>query len=951
MAAGTAHAQLISQPATSSGSLISSLHRQGTTTSRTSNGTEEIQVTGSHLANRATAEIAPITTITAQQLQNSSATNLEMALHNIPSMGFGGTYRTNVNAGGGSTCTDFRSMGVDRLLVLVDGRRVVSGPNGCANINAIPMEMVDRVVFLKDGASSLYGADAVSGVLNIILKKNYSGTTVNFNGGISGYDGDSPQATASITHGFNFDHDRGNITLNGTYNYQAPTLATNRPWALHSGIVMPGPGQPIPQSGSILTPGGAFYSMSGDPLFPGADGGGIYTNGGAGGPANSYRPFTPQDRYDYAKDTWMADQNQFESITANGRYDLTDHVQLYLLGTWTHTDTLAQLSGDPIANPSSEAANLPDAVIIPAGLPGNPFGQDVGWYSRPAGLGNRNQQYADDQYQITVGARGDIPHSNGWTWDLYYSFGKDVQTSSMPGSVNGVALEQALGFRQTGLPDSLDQGVYDPSVCSAAAGCALINPFSPATGISDQARKFITYNNGVSFSNEMRDVQLLLRNNHLFRMPYGPAGLAFGVEHRSLDAGSTTDLLNMNGYALNTVTNPTSGAYNATEVYGELSVPLLRDLPGAQNLAANVAGRFSHYNTFGETYNWSGGLIWSPVNDISFRVNYGTGFRQPTISDLYSGQQVSFQSAYDPCATDLIGTSANRMANCMSQGVPAGGINQTSADQVRALIGGNPKVQPEISRTYTIGTVIHPHFIPNLSFTVDYYHTSITHQIGTFPAQDLLDSCYDSAGLKGPTCSNLGSPARDASHQLLAFNDTTMNMGGLRTSGLDINGSYLYRIDPMNAINLGVDISDIIGYTAQNEPGQPYINFLGTDGPPQSPTSPGTFAIPRWKANANAAFTHGRWTFNYTMRFIDGMDYYPQSSYNAETTRFYHTNMVFYHDIMIMYHSNHFDVTAGINNVGGKIPQYFAIGQYWNTDTSVYDYMGRYYFLRTSTHF
>lgn len=926
-----AHAQIISLPGTTTGKAISNkASKKSDATVKTNGKDETITVVGTHLGAAETAEVQPVTVITSEQIQQSSSMTTGDVFAHIPSMGFSGN--TYSNAGG--SCLNIRSLGTARTLVLVDGHRMVNG-NGavdCPDVNSIVPAMIDRIEILKDGSSTTYGSDAIAGVVNIILKKNFTGTTLTANGGISEY-GDDQTAALTAAHGFNFMHDRGNFTIAGSYNYQAPMAADQRKWAMQEAKVNNPPGQEQ-YYGSQYGALPVYAALNGGaPLTPSSDGvaQSVISDGHGG-----YRPYKWSDNYDYSKDNQIIAEQQVGSLASTGHFDVNSNLQLYMTANYSHTHTVSAGTPMYIATPATTLTGNSGAMVVPAGEPGNPFGSDVALNQRMFGIGREYDYENIDYYQLTGGARGKLPHTGGWTYDFFFSYGKTTTSDKGTGRVNWRNMENALGFHQTGGAGSTE-GYYDPNLCANTAGCSPYNPFSGT--MSRAAANYISFDDVYPSAQEMRDVQFTVANKHLARLPYGPLGIALGVEHRSLNGYWHSSWQDQAGLNSNQVRGDTGGGYNVTEVFGELSIPLLRNLPAVKALNAEVSGRFSNYNTFGQAYNWHAGLIYAPTDDIKFRANIATGFRAPTIQDLYKAKIISLTGTRDPCAyistyPDAVqGTIAN---NCRAQGINPNTFKQTNGS-LKYETGGNVNLKPEISRTYTIGSIITPRFLPGFTATVDYFHTHITETIGYPSLSTELNGCYESTGLSSSYCSILNG--RDVNGQLYPVARLHENTGAFIEDGLDINASYQVPIDYNNTLTFGADIQDIMSYKAQSQDGQPLISYLGTDA-----------GVPKWVANGSATFTHGRWSLTYMLRFIDGFSYYPSSSYGPTVSEWWKTNQAWYHDLMLTYHGDIYSVTAGVKNLGGRAPNFYANGDY-NTSPGMYDYAGRYVYLKAQVHF
>jgi iron complex outermembrane receptor protein len=899
---------------------------------------QDIVVTGSRIATSNTTSEAPVTVVTSKQIAQSSSQTVQDVLRKLPTIGTSGNFATTNNGGQGSSCLDIRNLGITRTLILVDGKRVVhSGIFGidCVDLDNVPVAMIDRIEILKDGASSIYGADAVAGVINIILKKNFVGTQINLGGDITA-SGDDREGQISGTTGFDFAQGRGNFALSGSYLDRGPVAQRDRDWA-----------NPIPQNnvlattqrfGSSIPLGGRVFDSpnSANPVI----GGGSLLAQGNG----RFRPFSnATDRFNFGDYQYLSGSVRTANVAGSSHFDVNEQITAYVNGFYTHKETRTQLAPQPVTG--ALGGGLPDVFVVPAGNPYNPFGEDVSMFRRVGEFGPRHADTSQDTYQITGGLRGNLGH--GWDYDAFYLYGKSQNTIRSNNEVNYQRLEQEMGFRQTNDPAAADPsaaGVYDPTVCPASSGCVLANPFGP-NSISQGAVNYARFTERAQATFFLRDVGVNLTNSKVFSLPYGPVGVAFGVDHRGEQGSYHPDPLVVSGVTLENSQQPTAGGFNTTEVYGEARIPILANLPGVKDLSSDISGRFSNYNTFGSAETWKAGLNYTPVEDIRFRANIGTAFRQPSINELFGGQALSFNQGNDPCAQiGTYGAAAGIVgANCARQGL---GQNFTQTNsQVRTIQGGNPNLQPETARTYTIGTVIQPRWVKNLSATVDYWHTRIQRSISSLTTQAVLDGCYTSANLLGPLCNDVAR--RDGAGQLTTVTAINQNLGVTRTNGIDFELNYLIRLGGGHTLSLQNDFTDTLGYTAQNVPNGQFINYNGrilySGNPPTG--------YARYRDNATVTYAKGGFSFGYTMRYIDGMTLNNGlTDAVAGINRTVKTNEVFYHDIVATYAWRKISLIAGIDNLLDRTPP-FTPDAATNSDPSVYDFYGRLFYLKTQFRF
>ena len=933
----------------------------------TGNTTENIVVTGSRLKQSNATSESPIVEVTAAQIEHTQAQTLEDVLTKIPEIGTSGVYSTTNNGGGGVSCVDLRNLGVERTLVLVDGKRFVNTFSAnCVDLNNIPLEQVERIEILKDGASTTYGADAIAGVINIILKHNFSGVTFHADGSIATQAGDDKTGNLSVLAGTNFD--RGNFTVGADYLNQGPVYQADRAFGQYP-VQSDNPiGGGVTSKGSSIIPNGRIFA---DTDTTNAD---TYNNlfnvlnkNGTLGPV--YTGALSQ-KFNLGAEPQLSYALEKESLTSTVNYDFNDNISGYLEGFYTHKRTGERLSPQPVSA-ALPGAGLPDAYVVPEGNPylSQLLGPDSGpidIYKRETQAGDRNYTQFDNTFQINTGFKGNI--TGNWDYEVFFQYGEDDDQSTNANNINFLHLENQLGFQQTtatpaqmaaitattGAFDPLTNGIYNPNVCIATAGCSLANPFGQNYTPAQLA--YIRYTE----TTQARETQKIyggnITNNALFQLPAGPVGVFLGLEHRTEFGQFTPDSLDLTGEGLGSTARPTEGSFDVTELYGEVRVPILKDLPGAKDLHIDLGGRFFDYNTFGSGETWKVSGNYTPVNGIRFRGSDGVAFRQPSINDLYTGDVISFNGANDPCAqVSSYGSKAGIVqANCAKQGINTATFAQVGS-QVQAIEGGNPALTPETARTQTVGVVLNPPFVPRLAVTVDFSRTKIDNSIGVLPPQFILDSCYTQASFN-PGTTAASDPCRLVSTrtgagQLNTITEINENLGVTRTEALDIGGTYSYPIGGYGVLSFQNDLTITLKYQEQSIPNGPYIGYLGTIGALASSLP----SYPHLRDNASVDWKLGNFGVGYRMRYIQGttFDTYPGPYVQGKlSTQFASaaTPDVFYHDVNLSYDVHNFSLNLGVQNLFNKQPPYvFDTGT--NTDAAVYDVFGRVVYLKTTLRF
>ncbi|MGY8604609.1 TonB-dependent receptor domain-containing protein [Gluconobacter cerinus] len=892
-----------------------------------SSKSEDIVVTGSYLGGAGNKTANPVQIISAKDIQKTSAISLGDYLTRLPSVGSSGTPNTRTNGGGGVSCTDLRNLGQGRVLILIDGKRTaMNAGSECVDLNAIPVQQIDRIEILKDGGSELYGADAVSGVINIRLKHDLTGGNLTIKGGITQY-GDSRSGLISGYKGFNFDHGRGNVTLFGQYDTTGPISSRDRRWAALPQNDNPASG--APGFGSSIIPSGvAFNPVTGKRMVPDGNG--------------SFRAFQSSDLYNFAEGSMLQNYHQNAALSGDAHYDLNSHITLYSNVRYSHTTASRQLSPSPVQG-SIPPSSLPSSWIIPADSPDNPWGKDYAVTKRMEDVGYRQNDFAVDTWTVIGGAKGHIV--GDWQYDASMTYGVSQLTAQTQNMVNYRHLLETTGTEQLDPSSSSSAVRYNPDICVAASGCVLQNPFAP---YSEQAANYARFTQRDHADYQMRDVNLRFHNNHVLSLPYrhgGQIGLAFGMEHRSEQLSYKPDPVVERGDSTGATTAYTGGGFHVTEGYVEGKIPLLEHAFLARDLTVDLQGRVSAYNTFGTTKNWKVGLHWAPVQDIAFRATLGTSYRQPSIYSLYGGRTLSYPSASDPCSqAGAYGARAGTVrARCLSEGINPETFSSAFVGQLPTLSGGNAALKPETGRTYTIGTVVTPHWVPHLSLSVEYWHYTLQNMISAPGTQYILDGCY--TGTEPQLCS-LVSP-RSTSGQLTAISAVQQNLGGLRTNGLDIDLTYRMRLGRQDSLFLSENYQQLIGYFQQYTPGGAWRNYTG-----RLLYLSGS-GMPRERSYTTVSWQHGAFSLTYMVQYIGGMhwndgtnDLAPQT---AGRTR---SPGVFLQDVTVGYRAGRWAFNTGINNLFNRQPPFVVDGA---SNTAVAQYSGfipgRYVFAQAGVDF
>jgi outer membrane receptor protein involved in Fe transport len=780
---------------------------------------ERVEITGSRIKSLNGETTSPITTVGEQQLREQQAVAIEEVIRSlpaaVPAIGPG----TNNGTGGGATI-DLRGLGSNRSLVLVNGRRLVPFDlNAVVDTNSVPIALLRSVDVYTGGGSAVYGADAVAGVVNFMLRKDFRGVEVGTTYGISG-EGDAKRMRTDITIGSSLADGKGNVALSIGKTRTDPVRQGLRPFG------------EISRSSTSGAAQGSFTSVPG--YFDSA----VFSEGGdgAGGFDSSTWStfnFNPLNYYQTPLDRLQA--------TALANYTINDHATVYAEMMYTRGNVTSNLAPSgtffntfnvPIGNPYLSAAGraaLCAAYTIAAAdcVAGSTteFSVDIG--RRFVELGPRINDFRNKTLQTVVGVQGTIAGS--WGYDAYISRGEASQNQLLLNWGSSSKVQQAL------------RAVNTTSCIDPSNGCVPLNIFGSAGSITPAMLNFINLSS-ISTVDIKQDVFAATVNGDvpMLKSPFAkfPVSLAVGVESRKMQADNFADAAGqINGEVLGTgAPSPTvSGTFKLNEAYVEAKLPLLSDVPGARSLDMDFAYRATEFKTTtSNNYgSWKVGANWEPVRGFRFRAAAQKATRAPNVGELFQPVITSLDNlAVDPCegtrtnAADA--TTAGTISNlCRLTGVPVarlGSLPPPSAGQANVLTGGNPSLKPEEADTMTVGFVFEPAFLPGLAFSVDYYQIDITKAISAPSVSDVMDQCYSTRFNPGLTlnaaCGSVGrgpgGTFNGSSAPGIALTQT--NQGAQYTSGVDIKVDYRLRLGSMGTVDIGLDLNNVDKYWFQASP-------------------------------------------------------------------------------------------------------------------------------------
>lgn len=956
---------------------------------------EVIIMTGSRIRTDPLDAPAPILQLDSEQIAKTGQTSVADLLQRLPSSG--GALNTRFNSSGnfgfppdgggigaGSAQADLRYLGSKRVLVLVDGVRWVNGSSGsgvpsATDLNTIPIGIIDRIEVLEDGASPIYGSDAIGGVINIITKKNWEGATANaYIGGF--YSNDTlPNQPGNFTTGSDSPFDGFTQQYDLTWGQKTDKMSMvtsvyfveQRRVAARDRAIS---GYTLPYfdaceaNCSSGTPQGRFVlndPNTGEELD-------LTTNDGVGGvpfydPANptggDFHGFETIDRFNYAQYNLMVTPSRRFGVFSNVTYKLADRVKIVGSALFNHRESVNQAAPEPLfIGPEAGNGNRMDQISIDVTNPYNPFGFTIDAATNPYFIGRRPIEAGPRLFEQSVntlyvsgGLQGDFPvGATRFFWDVTAAYGINRADQIKNGGFNSAKLQKALG---------------PIAECEADATCVPFNIFGGqgADGQGTITQEMLDYVTFIQKDVSQQELIDLVANisGDIIKLPAGNIAVAAGVEHRRQAGFFQPDSVVTAGDTAGVPSSPTDGRFQANEAYGEIRIPLASKMSFAKLIDVNAAVRISDFSTFGAAFTLKAGGRWRASDDLLLRGGFAQGYRAPGIGELFGSAARFDQSISDPCS-DMLGNStgmaadAETIANCTALGVPADGSYQQFNQQISVTTGGNRDLNPETSNSYTIGLVYSPTWlekmsrgIDSLNFEFTYYNIELANAIQAVNAQVQLDQCVQT--LDDEQCSGI---SRTPGGVINGFDNTLTNVGSLRTSGFDVKLTYMSPLTRIGRFRV-TSLSSFLNNFTESVPSSMGFNDLpreGTEiGDPERafPRFKSTLVIDWWRKTD--------WRASLTNRYInpvreqcrgfvfdlgvcsDIIDMNEELSTNLIAARIYT-------DVQLTWSPRRFDnlldLTVGINNLFDRDPPACFTCALNGFDATTYDVPGMFGYVK-----
>ncbi len=900
---------------------------------------EEIVVTGSRLPRRDFTAPSPIATIDAEALAASGQATLEESLNKMPQMAPDFSRTTN-NGSDGTSKVNLRGLGAARTLVLLNGRRLApSGTGSAVDVNNLPQVLMDRVEIITGGATTVYGADAVAGVVNFITRSDFDGFGVDTSAYMSER-GDSNIFDINVTWGHNFADGRGNITLYGGYYDREETYGSQRDFADETiidwwdGTFAPG-GSGIIPAGVVVQPRYDFGSGSTDRIMFDSNGGPL--------------PYVEDtDFYNYAPINYIQTPLQRTTVGAFLNYDLNDSIELYSELSYAYNEATSNLApvpaigffavnpDNPFFSPEMQQIAADEFFPLGPGVAGMVFGR------RMVELGPRTIKVNKEYSRLVLGFRGAI--NDTWDYDAWYTWTEGNDDEFYLNDASSSRMQQGL------LVDPVTGQCFDPS-----GGCVALNLFGEGN-LSPEGLAFMRYEPFKNVTSRQMNVLSAFVRGAPIDSWAGPINMAFGVEYRDdsgdfqADEALTSD--DTLGYRADASVNGEESVY---EFYTEVLIPLAEGAAWAEYLGLELGGRLSQYDHAGKVETWKIGGEWQLPVPVRFRTMVQRSVRAPNLNEAFTEQGIE-QGTFagntfdnDPCSAGNDPVGSGFTENCIATGLPANEVGvwvSTLGFPTDYVFGGNPEVKPEVADTFTVGLVFDFDWFLGTQISVDYFSLEVEDTIGEL---DASLACFDSANTQQEFCSNI---ERDPlSYNVNRVYEPYINRGLFTVKGVDTQVNVEADLPGGAGLSASMIWTHTIESSFQETSFGTQFECAGYFGWPCA-FERWTVTYPENRINVNVGYFLGDFSARLAWRWIEGttnglIPYKDDIGFGWADPALVDIPSESYFDISFGYRfSDNIAARFAIANVADTAPVFMAdYAMHSNTDPSVYDVFGRSYTL------
>jgi iron complex outermembrane recepter protein len=934
---------------------------------------DEVVVTGSRIARPNLTQPTPVTTLSFDELRMAGSPDLGQLLASLPALGSTGTLSGSSNSfddKAGLNLPDLRRLGTSRTLTLVDGKRHVGGDPGttAVDLGSIPISLVERVEIITGGASALYGSDAVSGVINVITRKDFEGVEVHAEMGDSWSRDYGSNYQLGLTLGSNFADERGNFTVTVLRDRIDDVQVTDLPQSREiSSIANPantGENDGIADRFVVPNIYGDIFDEHGIMLpnsqtsFSNSRGLIAFRNDGTPmpqaerlGSANfAFGEFpngcaTCLGFDDYLTIVPAITRTAFQT---KARYELADPVSFYVDAKYVTSDIVEDI--EPTTN-TDLVINVADNPFLQEPLRAELLtaGETEVFMTRMhADAGMRRNNIERETKRIVAGLDGEFASGiGGISYDVFFNYG---ETNNL---VRGQNRQLTNNFRAAidAIRDPSGQIVCRDPSAATTAGCVPFNPFGQQNSPEAIAFSFGQTTEEQRLTQQNAGFSLVSDTSAFLNLPAGPIGWATGFEWREEKTSTNGDALVQAGLTEASADPDQDGGYKVSEAFMEVTVPLLADAFLADSLSIDAAFRAADYSHAGSANAWKLGASWAPIEQVRLRGTVAEAVRAPNIIEAFLPATPGFQGIDDPCDIGAINDDPDRVANCAALGIPPGFISNTSFS-IDAENSGNSALDPEESDSFTFGVVYQPTWAPGLSITADYYDIEITDAIVAVDAQDIINNCVDASG--GPDSDFCSLFTRDPVTQNINFvRSTYVNASKLETQGIDVELHYSKRLSDWTASSplawLNGTLTGSFSGTYLKELNQ----FVFQDRPDEVNIERGETGDPIHAYRALLMYQTDRFSIGWEATYVGSVKRYNVGVDICEDVSPCELDSSTIHDLNTRFflptQSIKVELYAGINNVTDAQPPYGIVGL--GPDQAIYDALGRRYFVGVRSSF
>ena len=907
---------------------------------------EEVVVTGSRVKRKDLTSSSPVSSFGSEEIQFSGSSDIEDVLADLPQV-LPSTGGNTVNNGydGGATI-NLRGLGETRSLTLVNSRRYVSGNiSGAVDINSIPSGLVERVELVTGGASAVYGSDAMSGVVNFILKDDFEGLETSAQYGVTG-EGDGESWRYDLLVGSNLDGGRGNATFYVSYDHRGQISQGDRDWENQvNSITATG----LVESGSGVIPAGRIGST-------------VFTQDGDVRAFNGTASSQGGDRFNYKPLQDLQSPLDRVNLATTMHYNLTDSVRFFAEGGFVNVRNKLSLAPQPmlLSEKSDDPATIINYINHPFLAPGaetffaNNFdlgtGSDVTAgdgiatvsrtiFYRPLEVGPRIRESDTNTYRVLLGLSGEI--NDNHNFEVFYSGARSKLVQTLRNGIDENRMRQGLNATVDGSGNVVCVDQSD--------GCVPVNIFG-ANNLGTAAADWIRLDLNNITTYQVQNIGAIFTGS-LGDTDAGNIGYAFGLEWRDEKASLEPDNALAADDAGYRPLSAVDGGFDVSEIFAEVDVPLIEGRSGVDYFGINAAARYSDYSTaVGGVPTYKFGIEYAPVSSAKIRAQYQRAVRAPNINELFNAGTVGLANLTDYCegATGAVATL------CQAQGVADPATFTRDSNEIRFLNSGNINLQEETADTYTIGIVLEP--TPNLDVVLDYYSIEITDFVGPIgDAGSIMSGCAASLDPNSEFCTRI---ERTGSGQVGQINVNLANNPYVKTSGVDLAVNYVVDADSLAIFDdsASLKFSLVTNYTLESSifvtSSTEEVDCVGVVGggcPVGKPTSANNAGTPEYKVNLTTSYLNGPFTARLDTRHIPAVEDFRVVLNNQGPFEPNGFGSRTYFDFGFSYDfEKGYKLYGGINNLldrdppesGTQVTRFFT-----NTDTGTYDVNGRSFYI------